>query len=152
MWRSVVTYNPNYLFALHNHQREKIIFFYFWTVGHVFRTGEEAEMSSRAVAIWSPKKSKSRSLVLTGILGILMGLGVFLLFPYVVDLYLFRARRRCGLLVAMMSSVVAAWTRFVLIRAMERKSIIPKFNITSFFVFSASCVVVSARCPRRKSE
>lgn len=40
LWRLSVTYNLNYLFAVHTHQREKIISFYFWTVGHIFGLGE----------------------------------------------------------------------------------------------------------------
>lgn len=86
------------------------------------KTQKRAEVSSRAVAIRSPKKQVTVAGV-NGNSGYFNGnSGVFLLFSYLVDLYLFRARRRCGLLVTMMSLVVAAWTRFVVIRAIERKS------------------------------
>lgn len=86
------------------------------------KTQKRAEVSSRAVAIRSPKKQVTVAGV-NGNSGYFNGnSGVFLLFSNLVDLYLFRARRRCGLLVTMMSLVVAAWTRFVVIRAIERKS------------------------------
>lgn len=38
-----VTYNPNYLFALHNHQREKIIFFYFGQLGMFSNRGRRGK-------------------------------------------------------------------------------------------------------------
>ena len=94
---------------------------------------ERREMSGRRRPLGLPK-SKSRSLVLTEILGRLMESAGCLYCSHAwVDLYLFRARRRYGLFGSKandgLSKVVAShWTRFVLIRAVERNSIIPEFK------------------------
>lgn len=82
---------------------------------------KEAEMSSRAEAIRSPK-SKSRSLVLTGILGRLMGIVGY---SYCFHTWLISTCSGLGVgvgfLVANDVLSCSHWTRFVLIRAMERK-------------------------------